>query len=129
MLKAWMIGCSFSVLVAVPAFAQGDAEAGEKVFKRCQACHVIDKEQNRVGPHLVGIIGRKAGAVEGFKYSEAMAAKGTEGMVWDEATLDQYLADPKGFIPKNKMAFAGLKKEDERAAVIAYLKEEAGGSS
>lgn len=127
MLRSLMLGCSFAVLVALPAAAQDVAE-GEKVFKRCQACHVIDKEQNRVGPNLVGIIGRKAGAVEGFKYSEAMAAKGTEGLVWDEATIDQYLENPKGYIPKNKMAFAGLKKPEERAAVIAYMKQ-AGGSS
>lgn len=130
MLKAWMIGCSLSVLVAAPAaFAQeGDPANGEKVFKRCQACHVVDKEQNRVGPHLVGIMGRKAGAVEGYKYSEAMLAKAEEGLVWTPETLDQYLADPKGYIPKNKMAFAGLKKEEERADVIAYLQQAAGGS-
>jgi cytochrome c len=124
MLKSWMLGVSFSALIVLPAMAQ-DAEEGEKVFKKCQACHVVDKEQNRVGPHLVGIIGRKAGAVEGFKYSDAMKES---GKVWDEATIDAYLADPKGYIPKNKMAFAGLKKPEERAAVIAYLKEAAGSS-
>jgi cytochrome c len=125
MLKSWLLGSSLVAFVALPAVAQ-DAEEGEKVFKKCQACHVIDKEQNRVGPHLVGIIGRKAGSVEGFKYSDAMKES---GKVWDEATIDAYLADPKGYIPKNKMAFAGLKKPEERAAVIAYLKEEAGGGS
>ena len=102
------------------AQAEGDAAAGEKVFSKCKACHVIDKPTNRVGPHLVGLFGREAGHVEGFKYSDAM--KGS-GLTWDEATLDKYLADPKGFIPKNKMAFAGLKNEQERANVIAYLKQ------
>ena len=96
-------------LAAAPALADGDPEKGEKVFARCKACHVVDKEQNRVGPHLVGIIGRPAGSVEGFKYSDAMKSW---GKTWDEPTLAEYLKDPKGYIPGNKMAFAGLKKED-----------------
>jgi cytochrome c len=108
-------------MAAAPAMAQGDPEAGEKVFNRCKACHVVDKEQNRVGPHLVGIIGRPAGSVEGFKYSDAMK---NSGVVWNEETIAAYLQDPKGYIEGNKMAFAGLKKEDEVADVIAYLKEE-----
>jgi cytochrome c len=120
-----MLGCSLAVLAAGTAMAAGDPANGEKVFKRCTACHVVNAEQNRVGPYLKGVIGRQAGHVEGFKYSEAMAAKGAEGMVWDDATLDAYLADPKGYIPKNKMAFPGLKKPEERADVIAYLKQAA----
>lgn len=107
-------------LAAAPAAAQGDPAAGEKVFARCKACHVVDKEQNRVGPHLVGIVGRPAGSVEGFKYSDAMKSS---GKTWDEATIAAYLKDPKGYIPGNKMAFAGLKKDDEIANVIAYLKQ------
>ena len=102
------------------ARADGDAAAGEKVFTKCKACHVIDKPTNRVGPSLHGVIGRTAGHVEGFKYSDAMK---DSGITWDDATLDQYLADPKGFIPKNKMAFAGLKTEEERQNVIAYIKQ------
>ena len=106
------------------AQAEGDSAAGEKVFKKCKACHVIDKEKNRLGPHLVGIIGRTSGSIDGFKYSKAMKES---GLTWDEATLDAYLADPKGYLPKNKMAFPGLKKEADRANVIAYLKSVAGG--
>ncbi len=102
------------------AHAEGDAAAGEKVFGKCKACHVADKPTNRVGPYLVGLFGRQAGHVDGFKYSDAMK---DSGITWDEATLDKYLADPKGFIPKNKMAFAGLKTDQERADVIAYLKQ------
>ncbi|NJO37430.1 MAG: cytochrome c family protein [Rhizobiales bacterium] len=107
------------------AHAAGDAAEGEQVFKKCKACHVIDSEKNRLGPHLVGIVGRAAGSVDGFKYSTAMAEA---GVTWDEATLDQYLADPKGMIPKNRMAFPGLKKEEDRANVIAYLKQAGAGS-
>jgi cytochrome c len=100
------------------ALAQGDAAAGERVFRQCQACHVIDAEQNRVGPHLVGIIGRPAGAVEGFKYSDAMA---NSGIVWDETTIAEYLANPRTYVEGNRMAFAGLRNEQQIADVIAYI--------
>ncbi len=122
---AGVVGFAAALSLAAPlALAEGDAAAGEKVFKKCKACHIIDKEKNRLGPHLIGIMGRASGSVDGFKYSKAMMEA---GLTWDEATLDQYLADPKGFVPKNKMAFPGLKKEKDRANVIAYLKEATGG--
>lgn len=100
--------------------AEGDAAAGERVFVRCRVCHVPDQEQNRIGPHLVGVFGREAGTVEGYEYSEAMQEA---DVVWDEETLDAYLTDPRGFIPGNKMAFAGIRSEEERANLIAYLEE------
>ena len=103
------------------AVAQGDPEKGEKVFNKCKACHVVDKEQNRVGPHLVGILGRPAGSVEGFKYSDAM--QGSD-IVWEEETMAAYLKDPKGYIPGNRMVFPGLRKDEEIADLLAYLKEE-----
>jgi cytochrome c len=122
---ALAIGVALLPLAAASSvWAQGDPAKGAKVFARCKACHEIAKEQNKVGPHLVGILGRKAGAVASFKYSDAMKSS---GITWDEATLGQYLENPKGYIPGNKMAFAGLKKSDEVAAVIAYLKQSAGG--
>lgn len=108
-----------ALLIAAGGLAQAqDPEAGERVFRQCQACHVVDREQNRVGPHLVGVIGREAGAVDGFRYSPALA---DSGIVWDAETLDAYLADPRGYIPGNRMAFAGLRSEEDRANVIAYL--------
>ncbi|MGB0921733.1 MAG: c-type cytochrome [Alphaproteobacteria bacterium] len=110
-----------------PVIAQADdalLKKGEKVFKKCKACHQVgEKAKNTVGPVLNGVAGRKAGAVEGYKYSKAMIAAGEGGLVWDDANLDGYLAQPKKFIPKNKMSFVGLKKEKDRAAVIAYLKQ------
>lgn len=111
-----------AVLFAVPAHAEGDAAAGEKVFAKCKACHEVEKGVNKVGPTLKGLVGRKAASVPDYKYSEAMLAKGAEGVVWDEATLTAYLPDPKAFVPKTKMAFAGLKKPEDVANVIAYLK-------
>jgi cytochrome c len=102
------------------ALAQGDAEAGAKVFNKCKACHVADEPQNRVGPHLVGLFGRPAGSVEGFKYSDAM--KGS-GITWSEETVAEYIADPRGYIKGNRMAFVGLKDEEDVANLVAYLKE------
>ena len=122
MSKKLILGALASaVLFAAPAFAAGDAAAGEKVFAQCKACHENEKGVNKVGPTLKGVVGRKAASVPDYKYSEAMIAKGAEGVVWDEATLTAYLPDPKAFVPKTKMAFAGLKKPEDVANVIAYL--------
>lgn len=112
-----------AILFVVPAHAEGDAAAGAKVFNQCKACHDVEKGVNKVGPTLKGVFGRKAAAVADYKYSEAMIAKGAEGLVWDEANLTTYLANPKAFVPKTKMAFAGLKKPEDIANVIAFLKE------
>jgi cytochrome c len=120
--KLILAALASAVLFAVPAHAEGDAAAGEKVFAKCKACHENVKGVNKVGPTLKGVVGRKAASVADYKYSEAMIAKGAEGVVWDEATLTAYLPDPKGFVPKTKMAFAGLKKPEDVANVIAYLK-------
>ncbi len=106
-------------LGAQSALAQ-DAAKGEKVYKKCKACHALEAGKKKVGPSLAGIFGRKAGTVEGFKYSKAMV---DSGIVWDAETISAYMADPKGYIPKNRMAFPGLKKEADRANLIAYLKE------
>lgn len=103
------------------ALADGDAAAGKKVFNKCKVCHSLEAGENKIGPSLAGVVGRAAGTVEGFKYSDAMKEA---GLTWDEETLDKYLADPKGFIPGNKMAFAGLKKEADRENVIAYIESE-----
>lgn len=108
--------------VVNPAQAQ-DAAAGEKVFTKCKACHVADEDKNKIGPSLHGVIGRTAGTHPDFKYSEAMVAAGTSGMKWDEATLTNYLHDPKSIVKGTKMAFPGLKKDEDVVNVIAYLKQ------
>jgi cytochrome c len=111
-----------AIIAASPALAEGDAAAGEKVYKKCKTCHSLEAGKNKLGPNLAGIFGREAGSVEGYKYSKAMASS---GIVWDEATMDAFLAKPKDVVPKTKMAFAGLKKEEQRQDLIAYLKEAA----
>jgi cytochrome c len=114
---------ALSVLAGLGSAAHAqDAEKGAKVFRQCMACHTADEATNKVGPHLKGIVGRKAATVEGFKYSEAMLAKGAEGVVWDEATLAAYLPDPRAFVPGTKMVFAGVKKPEDVTDLIAFLK-------
>lgn len=108
-------------LAASPAVAM-DAEAGAKVFKKCAACHVADEAKNKVGPHLLGIVDRPVAAVEGFKYSKGMMAFAEGDKVWDEETLAAYLAKPRAVVKGTRMAFAGLKKDEDLANVIAYLK-------
>lgn len=109
---------------ASPALADGDAAKGKNVFKKCMACHDAVEAKDKVGPNLVGVVGRTAGTLESFasKYSQAMKDAGAAGLVWDEANIAEYVKDPKGKIAGNKMAFAGLKKDDEIDDVIAYLK-------
>jgi len=116
----------FAALLALAtlALAAGNAQAGDAgkgavVFKRCTACHTIEAGgPHRVGPNLHGLIGRTAGTAQGYTYSKAMAAA---GMVWTAETLDPYLADPRAAVPGTKMSFPGVKKDDERADLIAYL--------
>jgi cytochrome c len=118
-----LLSVAFVALASGPVLAQeGDPAAGEKVFNKCKACHVLDEEQNRVGPYLLGVFGRPAGSVEGFTYSSAMK---DSGIVWSEETIAEYVADPKAMIPGNKMFFPGLKKEEDVANLLAYLKEAA----
>ena len=117
-----IIACAAAAVLSFSAqAAEPDLKKGKKVYRKCKACHVADKEKNKVGPHLVNLFGRTAGSLEKYKYSKAMKKKGEEGLVWDEETLDAYLVKPKKYIPGTKMAFAGIKKEDQRVNLIAYL--------
>lgn len=108
------------ILFAHPVHAQ-DIEAGKAVFRKCAACHAADTTTNKIGPHLGDVVGRTAGTVEGFNYSKAMKDAGAAGLIWDNAHLAEYLAAPKTKVPGTKMAFAGIKKEDELANLVAYL--------
>ena len=113
-------------LLAAPAAAgehvAGDPAVGEKVFRKCMACHQVGEDaKNRVGPTLNGIVGSRMAQVEGFKYSPALSALGEEGRVWTPEDLAAFLEKPRTWVPGVKMAFAGLRKEEERRDVIAYL--------
>jgi len=122
MVKAFSlaVGIAFA-LASTSALAAGDPARGEKVFKKCKACHTINKGgKNRVGPNLYGVVGRKAGTAPGYKYSSAMK---NAGFVWDEEKLDKFLTKPRKFVKKTKMSFPGLRKAKDREDVIAYLKK------
>lgn len=115
-----MLSLTFAPLTALGQ--DGDPAAGANVFKRCAACHNVENDKSKIGPSLQGLLGRQPGTVPGFAYSAGMKSYG-EGKVWDEALLKTYLPDPRGQVKGTKMAFAGLKKEQEVLDVIAYLKQ------
>ncbi len=115
-----VLGVIFAV-ASTSAYAGGDAARGEKVFKKCKACHTIKAgAKHRVGPNLHGVFGRTSGTAKGYKYSKAMKEA---AIVWDEETLDKFLTKPRKFVKKTKMTFPGLRKEKDREDVIAYLKK------
>lgn len=110
------------VCLGTSAVAEGDIEAGEKVFRKCKACHAIGPDaKTKVGPVLTGIVGAEAGKDPDFKYSKALTAAASEGLVWDEASLSAFLTKPRDFLDGTKMSFSGLRKEKEVTDLIAYL--------
>ena len=109
----------------VAAYTAAEVKAGEKVFRQCKACHVLAEGKNAVGPSLWNVVGRPIGAVDGFKYSDALSSHGGE---WGFEELNAYLENPKDYIPGNRMGYRGLRKLEDRAAVIKYLNEEGGSN-
>lgn len=113
--------CVAATITPLAAQEMGDPAAGEKVFRRCMACHAVGAgAANKVGPELNGIIGEKPGIVEGFKFSPDLVTWG-EGKVWNEELMTAWLQNPKAVVPKTKMIFPGIKKPEELKNVIAYL--------
>lgn len=117
-----MILTALFALVAVAPHAQAqNAEAGERVYLQCRACHQVgETARNLVGPKLNGLFGRKSGTVEGYSYS---AANKNANITWDEATFREYIVNPRGRVPGTKMVFAGLKNPQQVSDLIAYLKQ------
>ncbi len=122
-MKSW-VGVASALIAGVAASAASaqDAAKGERVFAtQCKACHTLERGGASVtGPNLYGLMARKSGGLPGYGYSEAMRRF---AIVWDEKTLANYLRDPKGDMPGTKMVFAGVKRPDQLADLIAYLKE------
>lgn len=137
-MKRLMFACVALIGITGQGMAQDLVADGEKVFRKCKACHAVGEgAKNRVGPELNNIFGRTAGALEGFKYSNVMIAYGEAGLVWDEETMSGYVGNPKKWLVdtaseydldcaelkkcRGKMAFAGIKKPEDLTALIAYL--------
>ena len=107
------------IILTVSIANTADTVKGKKVFKKCVACHSSQEGKNKIGPPLNNLLGRKAGSVEGYKYSKAMK---NSGVVWDEESLDKFLTKPRKFIPKTKMSFRGIKKKSLRDDLISFFK-------
>ena len=117
------VRCAFSVallsITFAPAALAADADAGKAVFQSsCGICHSVHPGQNKIGPTLSGLVGRKTGAVPGYTYSPA---NGAANMIWEAGSLDKYLESPRTAMPGTKMTFAGVKDPNKRADLIAYL--------
>ena len=110
----------FSSALAAQAQNAGDAQRGAQVFAQCKICHSLEAGKNMLGPSLHGLFGRKAGSVPGFAYSPAMK---NANVTWNDDTLAKYLADPKAFVPGDKMAFPGIKDPSKLGDLLAYLNQ------
>ncbi|MEC7961758.1 MAG: cytochrome C [Pseudomonadota bacterium] len=135
-MKNLLIATAALAALAAPAFAEGDVAKGEKAFKKCKSCHMIKADDGtmivkggKTGPNLYGIVGKPLGSVEGYKYGKSIVAAGEAGIVWDEAGLAAYVADPKGYLKevtgdskaKSKMTFKLKKGGEDVAAYLASL--------
>jgi len=121
---AWAFAASLALSPLAAQAQDGDAAAGQRVFNQCRACHQIENNgRNGVGPNLHGVVGRRAGSIEGFRYSANMRQLAEGGLTWDEANLRRYLTNPKDVVPQGSMAFPGLRNPTQLNDVIAYLKQ------
>ena len=100
--------------------AQADVKRGEKLFDECRACHAVERGTNGVGPDLHGVFGRRAGALDDFRYSPALKKS---GITWSRQTLDSYVADPQKAVPANRMPYGGMPEAKDRADLLEYLQQ------
>ena len=117
--KLLVVTGTITVILIFSIANAADPVKGKKVFKKCVACHSLEEGKNKIGPPLNNLLGRKAGSVDGYKYSKAMK---NSGVVWDEESLDKFITKPRKFIPKTKMSFRGIKKKSLRDDLISFLK-------
>jgi len=117
---SWGITILLASALVAHAQGAGDAQRGAQVFAQCKVCHSLEAGKNMLGPSLHGLLGRKAGSVPGYAYSPAMK---NANVTWDDDTLSKYLADPKAFIPGDKMVFPGVKDPSKLGDLLAYLNQ------
>lgn len=130
MRRVGITGAVGLALLLAPGTAPGqDAAAGQRVYNQCRACHTIDQGgRHGVGPNLHGIFGRKAAAIEGFRYSASIREKAAEGLTWTEETLRAYIANPKAVVPAGSMSYVGLRNEQQMNDLIAYMRQASGAA-
>ena len=114
------LACFLVLMTELASARASDIKKGKELFEKCAACHSLEANKNTDAPSLAGIFGRKAAAVEDYRYSGAMKRS---NVVWDESTLDAFIEDPQAFIPGNRMPFDGLKGKTDREDLLAYLKQ------
>ena len=120
-IKNLLVVAGITIVILIFSVANAaDPVNGKKVFKKCVACHSLQEGKNKIGPSLYNLLDRKAGLVEGYKYSKAMK---NSGVVWNEESLDEFLTKPRKFIPKTKMSFRGIKNKSLRDDLISFLKQ------
>lgn len=114
----------WAALTGADAAQDAAADArGARLFQQCYACHSVDRRETGLpGPNLAGVVGRRAASTAGFDYSPAMRAAGARGLVWSEAELDRYLADPEAAMPGTSMSYVGLRRQADRRDLIAWLR-------
>lgn len=122
---AVIAAAAFAAAAGAAEALRGDPARGKAIYGRCIGCHSIDRD--RTGPRHEGLLGRKVGSVPGFQYSPAMRKAGEAGMVWNEATLNEFLESPTRFMPGTRMGYAGIQDAQERADLIAFLKQAGDG--
>ncbi len=123
-IKTLVLSIIFASFWSIPVHAQADVEAGAKMFRRCFSCHMVGADAfNRTGPHLNNLFGRAAGSVEGFKYSDDMVRAASGGLMWDVENLDAFIENPKELVSRTKMRFKGIKDPEDRANLMAYLRQ------
>ena len=133
MIRAGLRILAAALLALAPAggVTGAGADQGAALYDRCKRCHQVGSgARHRIGPHLNGIFGRGAGSMEDYRYSSAMKAAGREGLVWTEETLDAFLADPRGTVPRTRMSVAGMTSGEDRAVLLEWLRgfsEDGGG--
>ena len=121
-----------ALLVLLPAAGawSGDVERGRELYRQCKRCHQVGGgAEHRIGPHLNDLFGRAAGSLADFRYSPAMKAAGSGGLVWTVTTLDTFLSDPPALVPRSRMSFAGMVRADDRADLLAWLRGFSGAHS
>lgn len=120
LIQVLLLACTIAGLEGGTVLA-ADAKHGKKIFDgRCKMCHSVQSGVNKIGPSLEGVMGRKAGAIQGFHYSPALK---NSGVVWNDKTLNDWLTNPHKFIPGDRMPFPGLRNPSDREDIIAYLAE------